>query len=171
MTKPTGKPKGRPRKVAAQNAGVMRARPIPGGHKARRLRAQENPGRGGEATGEGYGGPAHGLYRPFTSDTVPTGAAMSAGRTRAKNAREAARHYAVEAVDLWRDVVRGVVEPNMARVIAADKLIERAEGKPEQLTTHRIATPVPFDADSLPDEHREALRDILLLTSQSSEAE
>ena len=145
--------------------GALRARPIPGGHKRRR--AQENPGQGGPAAGEGYGGPARGSWRKFTPETIPTGEAMSAGHAAAKTAREEARKHAVRAVGIWVDVMDNTEAPPMARIVAADKIVERAEGKPEQLTTHRIAAPAPFDPEQLPDESREALRHILLLTQGS----
>jgi hypothetical protein len=55
--------------------------------------------------------------------------------------------------------------------VAADKLVERAEGKPEQPMAHRVAVPPPIDIDQLTDEQREVLRDILLLAPPPPEAE
>lgn len=54
------------------------------------------------------------------------------GRIKAAVARELAANHVPEAVEVWRKVMMDPQAPAMARITAAEKMVERAEGKAEQ---------------------------------------
>jgi hypothetical protein len=60
----------------------------------------------------------------------PAPEAKSAGHAEAQTAREVAKGAAAEMAALLLDVARDVTNPPQVRVDAANKIIERAEGKP-----------------------------------------
>ena len=90
------------------------------------------PGHGGPANGPGWGGPANGLNRRFSAEHQPDPAAVAAGIAEAKTAAAAARPHAVSMVEVWRTIALDADAPAMARIVAAEKLVDRAEGKPAQ---------------------------------------
>ena len=121
------------------------------------------PARGGPASGPGWWGPAHGSAGPFGRDNQPSGAAMSAGHAVARTAAEAARHHAVDAVEVWRSVMSDPAAPPQARVIAADKMVERAEGRPVQPVISLDAElGAPIDLDDLDEDEREVMENLLI---------
>ena len=90
-------------------------------------------GSGLPATGAGWGGPANGRFAPpIGSGYQPPGAAIGAGIKAARTAAEAARPHAVRMVEVWRQIAEDETQPAPARVVAADKIVERAEGKPRE---------------------------------------
>lgn len=87
-------------------------------------------GIGGPKRGAGRGGPASGGKRvKFTAEMQPSPEAKSAGHEAAQTAREEAKRYAVEMLQLIRDIARDPTAPHHARSDAAEKVIARAEGR------------------------------------------
>ena len=84
------------------------------------------------AGGAGWGGPAKGEAKPFSAEHQPQPEARAAGYEAAKTARAAAAEHAITAVEVWRSIMTDPNQPAAARVIAADKMVTRAEGAPEQ---------------------------------------
>lgn len=166
-------------------------RPIPGGHKRRkavaaigpaapvapkgkRPRPQDAPGKGPAsgipAKGPGWGGPAHGA-RAFGASYQPAGAAKSLGQLRARTAAELARDHVGRAVEVWRAVLDDDEAPPQARVIAADKMIERAEGKAVQPVVNMDAElAAPIDLDELDDDEREIAERMIFRLAHKSAA-
>lgn len=88
---------------------------------------------------------------------------MSAGHTAARTAAEAARKHAVRAVGVWREVMDDPDAPPQARVIAADKMVERAEGRPVQpVVSLDAGLGAPIDLDALDDDEREVMERAIL---------
>lgn len=118
--------------------------------------------------GEAWGGSAKGQRPAFTPTRQPGGAAVAAGIAAARTAAEAAKPHVERMVEVWRKIAENEAEPSMVRVVAADKLVDRAEGKPNQrthLTGGLAVAAVPFDPEALPDHLRDALREILLVAA------
>ena len=92
------------------------------------------PPSGIPARGPGWGGEAKG-YRgapAFTVDQQPTAEAKVKGRRMAETARDVAKAHAEEMARVLHDIARDDTIPPQTRVDAANKLIDRAEGKPAQ---------------------------------------
>jgi hypothetical protein len=67
-------------------------------------------------------------------------------------------------VDAWVRVMEDPSAPAMARVTAADKMVERAEGKPVQRVINTtVRPPLPLDLDKLTPLQLEVLEDLLLM--------
>ena len=129
------------------------------------------PARGGPANGPGWWGSAHGSPGPFGRDNQPSGAAMSAGHAAAKTAAEAARNHAVDAVEVWRSVMSNPEAPPQARVIAADKMVERAEGKPVQpVVSMDVELAAPIDLSMLDEDEREVMENLLIRLAHKAAA-
>ena len=85
------------------------------------------------------------------------------GMVDAKTAAEEARKHATRAVGVWAEVMDDVDAPAAARVIAADKMVERAEGKPVQpIVTAQAREPIPFDMGLLSPDEQEVFDKVLL---------
>ena len=91
--------------------------------------------------GQGWGGPAKGAGHRFTpGDPV----AVAGGRKGGKAGREAAaamasaaelaRVHVPAAIDVWSAVMADENMPAAVRVLAAQHIVERAEGRPVQPT-------------------------------------
>ena len=151
----------------AQIGDVLRARSIQSDiapTKKRRIKPSHplyKPASGIPASGAGYGGEASGyVYKPFTGATDP--ALVAAGRERAKTAAEMAREHVGKAVAVWERVMADEDAPPMARVTAADKMVERAEGKPVQPVVTATSRPLaPLDPDRLNAEQKRVLMELL----------
>ena len=93
----------------------------------------QGAGYGGEANGAGWGGTKK-PYRAaqFTSENQPSLQDVAAGRDAAKTATDAAKPHAAKMVDIWLEIAQDPAAPAMARIAAAEKLVDRAEGKPKQ---------------------------------------
>ena len=91
----------------------------------------KGPPSGIPARGEGKGG-AKGERAAFTAETQPSGEAKSIGRDAAKTAREVAKEHAEEMARLMVDIARDVTAPMPTRLDAANKIVERAEGRAAQ---------------------------------------
>jgi hypothetical protein len=88
------------------------------------------PPSGTPARGEGWGGDARGAGgKPFSADHQPPAEAKAAGREAAQTAREVAKSHAVAMAQLLAEIALDPTAPHGTRVDAANKLIERAEGK------------------------------------------
>lgn len=88
-------------------------------------------GIGGPKRGAGYGGPAsHAPHVPFTAEAQPSGEAKSAGREAAKTARQVAIEHAETMAQLMVTIANDVTAPIQTRLDAANKIIDRAEGRP-----------------------------------------
>lgn len=91
------------------------------------------PASGSPARGIGWGGEASGKEpKPWTRDDRPSEEAINAGREAAKTAREIAKHHAVEMAGIMLEIARDVTLPAPTRLEAANKMIDRAEGRPAQ---------------------------------------
>ncbi len=62
----------------------------------------------------------------------PPPEAKSAGQAAAQTAREVAKASAAEMAGILQEIARDVANPPQVRVDAANKLIDRAEGRPAQ---------------------------------------
>lgn len=91
----------------------------------------QKPPSGIPARGAGKG-PAKGQRAAFTPETQPSGEAKSIGRDAAKTAREIAKEHAEEMARLMVTIARDVTAPMPTRLDAANKLVERAEGRAAQ---------------------------------------
>jgi hypothetical protein len=112
--------------------------------------------------GDGWGGPPKGVRDPLPE--AEWRAREQAGRPAARSAAEAARPHAVEMVEVWRGIAMDDDAPPQARVIAADKLVERAEGKAVQpIVTAQAREPLSVDLDDLTPDQIEALDTVLLM--------
>jgi hypothetical protein len=93
----------------------------------------QKPPSGIPARGAGYGGPAKPKPRKaFTAEEQPTPEAKAAGHEAAKTAREIAKEHAEEMARLMVTIARDVTAPLPTRLDAANKLVERAEGRAAQ---------------------------------------
>lgn len=102
----------------------------PGGYVHKPASGQ--PASGIPARGEGWGGDAGGLKPEFSAEYQPAGEAKSAGKEAAKTARDVAKTHAVAMAELLAAIAKDPTAPPGTRVDAANKLIERAEGKAAQ---------------------------------------
>lgn len=83
--------------------------------------------------GQGWGGAASGKpARAFTAQNQPTPEAKSEGWVEAATGREVAKASAVEMAQLLRDLARDPKTPPPTRVMAAQALLDRAEGRAAQ---------------------------------------
>ena len=89
----------------------------------------EKPTSGIPARGEGWGGGAKGEGRAWTKDDYPSDKAKAEGRAAAQTAREVAKAHAVAMAELMLQIANDPKAPMPTRLDAANKLIERAEGK------------------------------------------
>ena len=111
-----------------------------------RTRAKAERQSGGYSSGPGWGGPARGgPPQPFSADNQPTAESKAAGRIEAETAAEAARPHAVSMVEVWRSIAMDAQAPHIARISAAEKLVERAEGKAVQSSQLLGANGKPID--------------------------
>jgi hypothetical protein len=121
----------------------------------------------GGGGGGGWGGPArsHDKTDKGKALTMPEVRQLeAAGRVEAKTAAEAARPHAVAMVEVWKDIALDPGQNAQARVIAADKLVERAEGKPVQPTISLVQRePMPFDTAMLTPQQVEVLDEVILI--------
>ncbi|MDE2469814.1 MAG: hypothetical protein KGL35_14010 [Bradyrhizobium sp.] len=86
---------------------------------------------GGEGMGPGWGGPAKGKGKPkFSAENQPAPELKSAGHAAQRTAREVAIAHAEAAAQVWIDVMNDPAQPAAARVAAASKIVEHAEGTP-----------------------------------------
>jgi hypothetical protein len=91
----------------------------------------QKPPSGIPARGEGKG-PARGVRAKITAETQPTPAAKSIGHEAAKTARESAKAHAEAMLQILVDIAKDATAPHHARSDAAEKVINRAEGRPAQ---------------------------------------
>ena len=89
----------------------------------------EKPASGIPARGAGWGGAAQGEGKAWTKDDYPSNAAKAGGRAAAQTAREVAKAHAVAMAELMLQIANDPAAPMPTRLDAANKLIERAEGK------------------------------------------
>ena len=89
----------------------------------------EKPASGIPARGAGWGGAARGEGKAWTKDAYPSNAAKAGGRAAAQTAREVAKAHAVAMAELMLQIANDPAAPMPTRLDAANKLIERAEGK------------------------------------------
>ena len=89
----------------------------------------EKPASGIPARGAGWGGEAKGEGKPYSATHQATPEAKSAGHAAAATAREVAKAHAVEMAQLMVQIAQDITAPMPTRLDAANKLIERAEGK------------------------------------------
>lgn len=91
------------------------------------------PPSGIPARGEGWGGGAGKPKRAaFDAERQPTPEAKAAGHAESRTARAVAQEHAGDMAALLLEIARDPSTPAPTRVDAANKLIERAEGKPAQ---------------------------------------
>lgn len=90
------------------------------------------PASGTPAGGSGYGGGKRGAGTPFAPGNRPDPERRLEGKIKAGVARALAAGHVPAAVEVWREVMMDRAAPPAARVAAAEKMVERAEGKPEQ---------------------------------------
>lgn len=105
--------------------------------KARMLERNNKPASGIPAGGPGWGGPANGRgsdkpAAPPIAD--PKAAAAAAHTPQAEAKRRASIASAEELKGVLSDIALNDKAPDMARIAAADKLLDRIEGKPVQKT-------------------------------------
>ena len=94
----------------------------------------QKPPSGIPARGAGYGGPAKRSppREAFNAENQPSPEAKSVGHDVAKTAREVAKAHAEEMAQLLVTIARDTDAPMPTRLDAANKLIERAEGRAAQ---------------------------------------
>lgn len=93
-----------------------------------RTKGTRPKGSGIPARGAGWGGGKREPV-PFSAENQPSGEAKSAGKTEAATAREIAKAHAVAMAQLMVEIANNPEAPMPTRLDAANKLIERAEGK------------------------------------------
>lgn len=100
-------------------------------------RIAKRPGSGkpphnGSARGAGWGGPAKGASTSRIKPGDPDGIQATRGGSMSRWNQERREAAADDARDLYDAVMRNEEEPTLNRMAAADKLLDRIEGKPVQ---------------------------------------
>jgi hypothetical protein len=91
------------------------------------------PPSGIPARGEGWGGGKSGKpAQAFDAENQPPGEVKAAGMEAAKTAREVALLHAAEMQALMVRIARDEAAPLQTRLDAANKVVDRAEGRPAQ---------------------------------------
>jgi hypothetical protein len=103
----------------------------------------------------------------FSAALQPAPSAVSAGLAASRTAREAARPHVERMVEIWRAIAEDDSAPPMARIVAADKLVDRAEGK--AVVRVDDARPQVLDLSGMTDEEIDSATELLQRMVRPSE--